>query len=147
MSEQIQMDFVESKEIFLSIRPKFANLIASKEKTYEFRRYKPKEPIKKIWFYVTSPDSGLKYIAEVGEPVEYPTKIPENGIGNADFNQGLKVSKFAFQVLHLDELIEAIPLRKLKDGFGFNPSQCYIYTDTFPELVDYVKNCEIRRLY
>jgi len=147
MSEQIQMDFVESKDIFLSIGPNFANLIASREKTYEFRRYKPKEPIKKVWFYVTSPDSGLKYIAEVGEPVEYPTKIPEDGIGNADFNQGLKVSKFAFPILHLDELVEAIPLRTLKDRFRFNPPQGYIYTDTFPELVEYVKNCEMRGLY
>lgn len=147
MSEQIQMDFIEPRDIFLSIKPKFANLIASREKTYEFRRYKPKNPIKRIWLYVTSPDSELKYIAEVGDVVEYPNQISEDGVGNADFNQGLKVSKFAFLILHLDELVEGIPIKTLRSGFGFNPPQGFIYTDTFPDLVEYVKGCEMRRLY
>ena len=147
MSEQIQMNFVGPKDIFLSIKPKFAKLIASGEKTYEFRRYKPKDKIKRIWLYVASPDSELKYIAEVGEVVEYPNQIHEDGFGNADFNQGLKVSKFAFPVLHLAELVEGIPLKTLKDKFNFNPPQSYAYTDTFPELVDYLKSCELRRVY
>ena len=147
MSEQIQMDFVESRDIFLSIRPDFANLIASREKTYEFRRYNPKDKIKRIWLYVTSPDSELKYIAEVGDVVEYPNQIPAKGIGNADFNQGLKVSKFAFPILHLDELVEGVSLNRLRAEFNFSPPQGYIYTDTFPELLKYVKSCKMRRLY
>lgn len=141
------MGFVEPRDIFLSIKPKFADLIASREKTYEFRRYKPKDTIKRIWLYVTSPNSELKYIAEVGNVVEYPTQIPEEGVGNTDFNQGLKISKFAFPILHLDELVEGIPITILRSRFNFNSPQSYIYTDTFPELVKYVKGCEMRRLY
>jgi len=147
MNEQIRMDFIEPRDIFLSIKPKFARLIASGEKTYEFRRYKPKDPVKRIWLYVTSPLSELKYIVEVGEIVEYPTKIPEDGIGNADFNKGLKVSKFGFSIMHLYELVEGIPISKLRSKFNFNAPQGFIYTDTFPELVDYVKCCEMRRVY
>jgi len=147
MSKQIKMDFIEPRDIFLSIRPNFANLIARREKTYEFRRYKPKDPVKKLLLYVTSPVSELKYIAEVGDVVEYPTQIPEDGIGNADFNKGLKVSKFGFPIIHLDELVEGIPINELRDRFNFNSPQGFIYTDTFPELVNYVKSCEIRRLY
>lgn len=147
MSKQIKMNFIEPRYIFLSIRPNFANLIARREKTYEFRRYKPKDQVKKLWLYVTSPVSELKYIAEVGDVVEYPTQIPEDGIGNAEFNKGLKVSKFGFPIIHLDELVEGIPISELRDRFNFNSPQGFIYTDTFPELVNYVKSCEIRRLY
>ena len=147
MNEQIQIGFVEPRDIFLSIKPKFTNLMVSREKTYEFRKYKPKDQIKRIWLYLTSPNSELKYIAEVGEVVEYPTQISEGGIGNTDFNQGLKISKFAFPILHLDELVEGIPIKILRSRFNFNSPQRYIYTDTFPELVKYVNGCEMRRLY
>ena len=145
MTEQINL--TEPKEIFLSIKPKFAKLISTREKTYEFRKYKPKEPVTKIWFYIINPVAVLKYIAEVREPIEYPTQIPENGIGNADFNNGLKVSKFAYSILHLDELTEGIPLNVLKSQFNFNPPQGFVYTDAFPDLVEFVKNRELRRLY
>jgi len=89
----------------------------------------------------------LKFIAEVGEPVEYPHQIPEDGIGNLDFNLGLKLSKFAFPILHFDELLEGIPLNTLRSQFNFNPPQGYIYIDTFPNLVEFVKRQGIRRLY
>ncbi len=147
MSKQIQIGFVEPRDIFLSIKPKFANLIASRGKTYEFRRYNPKSPIKRLWLYVTNPDSELKYIAEVGRVAEYPTKLLEDGIGNDDFNLGLKISKFAFPILHLNELVEGIPITILRSRFHFNSPQSYIYTDTFPELVRYVKRCEMKRIY
>jgi predicted transcriptional regulator len=147
MSEQIKMDFIEPRDIFLSIRPNFANLIARREKMYEFRRYKPKDPVKKLWLYVTSHVSELKYIAEVGDVVEYPTQIPEDGIGNSDFNKGLNVSKFGFPIIQLDKLVKGIPISELRSRFNFNSPQGFIYTDTFPELVDYVKSCEMRRLY
>ncbi|MBI2499638.1 hypothetical protein HYV88_05330 [Candidatus Woesearchaeota archaeon] len=147
MTDQMNLDFMEPKEVFLSIKPEFVELLATRKKTYEFRRYKPNEPVKRIWLYVTRPECMLKYIAEVGEPVEYPTQIPEDGIGNSDFNSGLKVSKFAYPILHLDELIEGVPLDTLRKQFHFNPPQGYIYTDTFPDLVEFVNGCEIRRLY
>jgi len=83
MTEQININFTEPKDIFLSIKPEFARLLATRKKTYEFRRYKPNEPIKRIWLYVTRPDGMLKFIAEVGEPVEggdrrsVPSVVPE----------------------------------------------------------------------
>ena len=147
MNKQLNPNLVELKEIFLSIKPKFARLISTREKTYEFRKYKPRKQVRKIWIYITLPEGALKYIAEVGEPIEYPAKILENGIGNSEFNKGLKVSKFAFPILHIDELIEGIPLEQLRKQFNFNPPQSYVYTDKFPELVGFVKNCKIKRLY
>ena len=147
MTKQMNMKFADSKEIFLSIRPKFAKLILAREKTHEFRKYKPNQPIKRIWFYITRPECVLKYIAEVGEPVESPAHISEEGIGNSEFNKGLKLSKFAFPILHLDELIECVPLNKLREQFNFNPPQSYIYTETFPDLVKFVNGCKMRRLY
>lgn len=143
----MHMSFTQPREIFLSIKPEFADLIVCQEKDYEFRRYRPKEPIHKLWFYVIHPRSELKYIAEVGNVIEYPCQIAETGVGNTDFNRGLKVSKFAFPILHLDEIVKGIPLATLREKFNFSPPQGYIYTDTFPALVDYAQHCGTRRLY
>ena len=134
-------------EIFISLKPKFAELIRQRKKTYEFRKYKPRHKINRLWIYVTQPIATLKYIAEVGEIVNYPTKIPEDGAGNSEFNKGLKKSKYAFPILHLDELIEPIPLQRLRDKFGFTPPQSFAYISKYRSLAKHVKKSGLRRIF
>ncbi len=134
-------------EIFISLKPQFAELIRERRKTYEFRKYKPTRHVNRIWIYVTSPTAALRYIAEVGEPVEYPNKIPENGVGNVEFNAGLKKSKFAFPILHLDELNEPITYKELRGRFNFTPPQSFTYADRYPSVAQHVRRTGLRRLY
>ena len=134
-------------EIFISLKPKFAELIRQRKKTYEFRKYKPRQKINRFWIYVTQPIAALKYIAEVGELVEYPTKIPEDGVGNLEFNEGLKKSKYAFPILHLDELINPIHLQRLRGEFGFTPPQSFSYISRYESLVEYVTESSLRRIF
>ncbi len=135
------------RKIILSLKPKFANLISTRKKTYEFRKYVPKDPIKQILIYVTQPICELQYIIEIGNPIKYPGKIPENGIGNYEFNNGLKVSKYAFPINHLYKLEQGIPLSKLKSEFNFTPPQSYVYTDNYSGLMSYLGNCRIEKIY
>ncbi len=134
-------------EIFISLKPEFAELIRQRKKTYEFRKYKPHHKINIFWIYVTQPIAALKYIAEIGELVEYPIKIPERGVGNIEFNKGLKKSKYAFPILHLDELTEPIHLQRLRTEFGFTPPQSFAYISRYESLVEHVRKTCLRRIF
>lgn len=136
-----------TNEVFISLRPEMAELIRQRKKTYEFRKYVPRREIEKFWIYVSYPESALKSIAEVGWSIEYPNRIPGDSVGNAEFNSGLKKSKYAFPILHLDELIEPLGLQQLKEEFGFTLPQKFVYVDKYPRIVEYISSSELRRLF
>ncbi len=136
-----------TNEIIISLKPEFAELIKQRKKTHEFRKYKPNHNIKKLWIYVTKPVGALKYIAEVGKPIEYPEKIPEKGIGNLEFNKGLKKFRYAFPIRHFYELAEPIHLQSLKKDFGFTPPQSFAYTKKYEPLAKFVKKTGLRRIF
>lgn len=134
------------KAIYLSIKPKFTKKIETGEKDYEFRKYIPKEEIDTLFVYETVPTCQLKYIIELGNIVEYPNKINESGYGNADFNAGLKQSKYAYEIKHVDLLENPICLKDLKDIYGFAPPQSYAYDDRYEKLTNTIKSAKVKRL-
>lgn len=134
------------KSIYLSIKPKFTKKIETGEKDYEFRKYIPKEEIDTLFVYETVPTCQLKYIIELGNIVEYPNKINESGYGNADFNAGLKQSKYAYEIKHVDLLENPICLKDLKDIYGFAPPQSYAYDDRYEKLTNTIKSAKVKRL-
>lgn len=134
------------KAIYLSIKPKFTKKIETGEKDHEFRKYIPKETIDTLFVYETVPACQLKYIIELGKIVEYPNKINELGYGNADFNAGLKQSKYAYEIKHVDLLENPICLKELKDVYGFAPPQSYAYDDRYEKLTNDIKLAKVKRL-
>ncbi|MCJ1250479.1 hypothetical protein MMC30_007707 [Trapelia coarctata] len=67
----------------------YMDQIVTGAKTYEFRKYRLRPSIKRVWFYLTAPTSSIKYICEISpartrNPGDEPLK--EDGIGNAEFN-------------------------------------------------------------
>lgn len=134
------------KAIYVSIKPKFTKKIETGEKNHEFRKYIPKEAINTLFVYETVPTCQLKYIIEVEKIVEYPNKINELGYGNADFNAGLKKSKYAYEIKHVDLLESPIALKELKDVYGFAPPQSYAYDDRYEKLTNDIKLAKVKRL-
>ena len=134
------------RAIYLSIKPKFTKKIETGEKNHEFRKYIPKETIDTLFVYETVPTCQLKYIIELGKIVEYPNKINELGYGNADFNVGLKQSKYAYEIKHVDLLENPICLKELKDVYGFAPPQSYAYDDRYEKLTNDIKLAKVKRL-
>lgn len=122
------------KGIYLSIKPEFTRKIETGEKNYEFRKYYPKQEINLLYVYETFPTCALKYIIELGDIIEYPSKISKEGYGNLDFNNGLKKSKFAYEIKHVDILENPIDLSQLKDVYNFVLSQSYAYDEKYPKL-------------
>lgn len=127
------------KGIFISIKPEFTKRIEIGEKNYEFRKYIPKEEFDILYVYETVPTCSLKYILTIDKIIEYPNKINEKGYGNADFNNGIKKSKFAYHILKVEKLDNPISLKDLKTRFGFAAPQSYAYDTRYPKLVSYIK--------
>ncbi len=135
-----------TKGIFISIKPKFTKKIETGEKNYEFRKYYPKEKIDVLYVYETTPTSSLKYIIKLGDIIEYPNKILKEGYGNSDFNNGLKKSKFAYEIKNVDILENPIPLEILKKEYGFTPPQSYAYDSRYPKLTEKINNSKLKRV-
>lgn len=130
------------KGIYISIKPEHTNRIEKLIKNYEFRKYIPKNKIDYLIVYETVPTCAIKYIIELGKIVEYPDKIDEEGYGNKDFNEGLKKSKYAYQIKHLEKLKNPISLVYLKQKYNFTPPQSYAYFEKYPELTEFIFNTE-----
>lgn len=134
------------KAIYLSIKPKFTQKIETGEKNYEFRKYIPKNEINMLYVYETVPNCCLKYVIELGTIIEYPNKILKAGYGNEDFNNGLKQSKYAYEIKKLYKLERPIKLIELKEKYGFAPPQSYAYDDRYPELTEEIKIAKKTRI-
>ena len=51
----------------------------------------------------------------------------EEGLGNLDFKQGLKESKFAYEILHLYKIRTVLTGPELKEKYKLSPPQRYQY--------------------
>jgi len=109
-------------ELIYSLKPVYANLILNQEKKYEYRNIKPKNLPKRIWFYISSPEKSLKYLADVGEIIQ----TTEN--------------EFAYPILHFYKIKEPITSKDLKSKFKFSAPQSFAYLHKYKELQNYLFN-------
>ena len=133
------------KAIYLSIKGKHLRKIESGEKNYEFRNYIPKEKIDILYVYETYPSSVLKYIIKIGNIIKYPDKIYKSGLKNEEFNKG-NVSKYAYEIKELYELVNLIELSILKEKYRFYPPQSYAYDSRYQRLTNYLKKADKKQI-
>ncbi|ETS78344.1 hypothetical protein PFICI_10406 [Pestalotiopsis fici W106-1] len=94
----------DRSDIIISIYCEHVENMTKRRKTHEFRDWKIPETVHRVWIYVPRPISELRYMCTLG-PAKTAGQIHEDGLGNAEFNQGMmKRSKFAFEVLSMYEL-------------------------------------------
>ncbi|GAB1314646.1 ASCH domain-containing protein [Madurella fahalii] len=117
-------DRVET-DVLLAIKPVHLANIASQQKNHEYRKYCLRDGVTRLWFYETSEGghgrSAITHIAVIPKSVRRtPGTVPTEpfGIGNDDFNKGLKQSKYGYPILELYELIEPVALSEMKDRWG-----------------------------
>jgi len=127
-------------EVLFSLKPKFASLIENKVKNHEFRKYIPKNPIKKIFFYVTAPVYKLIYIAYIDQILMYPDKISNEGYGNKKFYNGLKKSKYAYTLIHLYKLKNPLTFEQLRNKYNFTALQSFAYKNKYLKLYRDITN-------
>ncbi|KAH7140244.1 hypothetical protein B0J13DRAFT_504335 [Dactylonectria estremocensis] len=125
-SSSVAEERVET-DVLMSIYPIHLANIASQRKNHEYRNYRLRDGVERLWFYETKgtkQDKGraaITHIATIPSNVRRPQgTVPEEpvGIGNVDFNAGLMASKFGYPIIELYELVEPIPLEKMKKEWG-----------------------------
>jgi predicted transcriptional regulator len=112
-------------DIILPIRDPYMTQIVQGVKNYEFRKYRLKASIRRIWFYRTAPHSSLTHICEIlpartRQAGDSP--LLENGLENAEFNArhpDWEGYDYAYEILSVWELRELIPFAVMRDKFGF----------------------------
>ncbi|KAI1504659.1 hypothetical protein F5X99DRAFT_416390 [Biscogniauxia marginata] len=102
-------------DIMVSLHPEHVTKIVDRTKDHEFRAWKIPPEVSRVWVYITKPVSELKYLCIFGPP-KVPGEIQdERGIGNAEFNQGGKIMKFAYEILQVYELNNPVSLVEMKN--------------------------------
>jgi len=126
-----------SRGVVLSIHPKYSEKILEEQKTVELRRRFPvPEPTAiTLYIYSTSPVQAMVGVARIKEVQELPvqqiwTEFQENAlINHKDFTKyfrGLK-SGFVLILYDIKPFPRQIPLRRLREEFGFEPPQSFLY--------------------
>lgn len=134
-------------DVVMSIKPKFVNLIKTGKKNYEFRKYIPKNGVNRLWIYTTSPICVLEYVADIDNIVAYPEHVIGERFGNDDFNNGLKLSKYAYHIKHLYRLKKPLNLVKLRDEYNFTAPQSYFYLENNKKLAEYVLIQDLEKIF
>ncbi|KAI0629704.1 hypothetical protein C8Q77DRAFT_1065714 [Trametes polyzona] len=114
-------------DVLLSIKPEFTKLISERKKNHEYRKYKLKDSVVRLWLYETAPTSAITYVMETTTP-RVPGEVKDpSGIGNDDFDKGLKVSKYGYPVTGLYKLKKPISTAELKEQFDIAVPQGWRY--------------------
>lgn len=112
----------QRNDVLMSIREKQMQDIVRGIKNYEYRKSPIPQITKKVWFYTMSPVAAVQYVAQIGH-TKQPGEVPEDGgLGNTDFNDGLKDSKFGYHIDNLWKLAAPIKLEQaMQKGYLQSP--------------------------
>ncbi|KXN88613.1 hypothetical protein AN958_06877 [Leucoagaricus sp. SymC.cos] len=116
-----------STDVCLGIKSEFASLIREGTKNHEYRRYKLRDTVKRLWLYEVTPVMAITTVIEVTK-AKVPGEIQDpTGIGNDDFDAGKKVSKYGYGVKAVWKLKVPIKASEMRSRFGLAPPQSFIY--------------------
>ena len=126
-STGISTNQILETDIILAIKPEFAEAIRVQEKNHEYRKYEIKSTVTRFWLYETEPINAIRYIIKVG-PVKTPGQVQDpSGLGNDDFDKGLKESKYGFPILEMRQLNEPLSGLLMENNYGISPPHRYTY--------------------
>lgn len=112
------------EDVILPMNQPYMSEIVSGLKTYEFRKYLLSNNIKRIWFYVTAPESRISHICEINPARTRTSKdepLPLDGLGNKQFNErhpDWDGYGYAYEIKSVYELREPLTLAMLREQYG-----------------------------
>lgn len=121
-------------DVLVAIKPIHLANIVSREKNHEYRKYRLSDEVVRLWLYETKEGgqgrAAITHIAVIPEGIRRtPGTVPAEpfGIGNDDFNAGLKVSKYGYPVLEVYELVEPVTLAEMRSKWGMGAPMGWRY--------------------
>lgn len=126
-----------SKAVFLPIKPKFMDLILAGEKTVEYRKRPPQQPVSLMVLYASSPVKKIVGIAEVLEvscgkkEVIWQSTSLRGGISKKEYQQYFVDTDIScvLKIGKLFKLKQPISPGTIKRGFHVPQSYTYIDSD------------------
>ncbi|KAJ5137037.1 hypothetical protein N7448_005591 [Penicillium atrosanguineum] len=124
-AEKALGDCLLHSDVILAIQDPYMAQIVDGTKNYEFRRYRLKPEVKRIWFYRTAPHSSITHVCEtLLAQTRNPNDVPleEDGLGNAEFNNkhvDWNGFDFAYKMVSVYELLRPISFEMMKETYGF----------------------------
>lgn len=134
-------------DVVLTIKPTHASSIAARTKNHEFRGYKLREGVVRLWLYESAPVKAISYVVETAPP-RLPGEVNDvNGEGNDAFDASSLQScaRYAYPVRGLLKLDKPITRELLKELYGVTPSQGFCYANQ--RLVDEVQLKRMERIF
>ncbi len=117
------MSIDKYSDAILPMQEPYMSQIVNGTKNYEFRKYRIRPDVRRVWFYLTMPDSCIKYIYEIA-PAETRNEgdppLKEDGLGNREFNTRHKDwdgFDYAYKILSIYELHRPISLSEMKSAY------------------------------
>ena len=116
-------------DIIISMHPEQVRKIVSGIKDHEFRGYRIPGTVTRLWIYTTQPVCELRYMAAIDPGFRKPGEIDSgSGLGNAEFNAGQLVAKFAYKINQVYQLNNFVSLDMMKqNGWVDGPPQRYAF--------------------
>lgn len=129
----------DAPALFLSLRPRFADLLLNGDKSVELRRVRPDvAPGTSVLLYASSPMMKLVGRAEVEEVKVAPVRQiwrehgRETGINQSEYDAYFEDldEAVAIKLVNIRRLDKPRPLKDLRNSLaGFQPPQSYRYLD------------------
>jgi hypothetical protein len=145
MIPQEDMDETNVTDVFLKIKPEHMFNICARIKNHEFRKYPLPPNTTRIWFYEINPIDALTYVVTVGG-VRYPGEVQDSvGLGNDDFDAGLKDSKFGYPIQKVSFLQRPLSSAQLLEEHNLEiPNHYYALP---PSVLDTVPDSSLTVLF
>jgi predicted transcriptional regulator len=113
------------EDVVLAINQPYMGQIVSGLKTFEFRKYRMSQDIKRVWFYVTKPESRISHICDIGvaktrNPGDAP--LPLTGLGNKEYNERYPDwdgYDYAYEITTVYELAVPLELKVMQEKYGW----------------------------
>ncbi|KAH9843716.1 uncharacterized protein C8Q71DRAFT_697403, partial [Rhodofomes roseus] len=113
-------------DVVLAIKSEFVEWIRERRKNHEFRSYKLRSTVQRLWLYESSPRCAIRFVVVTTLP-KVPGELNDfSGVGNDDFDAG-RMSSYAYPVRALYELEAPVTREELHARFGIKSPQGYCY--------------------
>jgi predicted transcriptional regulator len=112
-------------DIFLPMNQPYMSQIVSGIKNFEFRKYRISGAVKRIWFFVTAPESRISHVCEIGAArtrTADDEPLPLPGLGNKEFNErhpDWNGYDYAYEILSVRALKTPLALDDMKKRYGW----------------------------
>jgi hypothetical protein len=108
-------------DIVLYIQPEHMTKITNCTKNHDYCKYELLHTVHHLWFFKTTPVDAITFMATTG-PAKRPGEVNDSsGIGNNDFDAGLKGCKFGYPIIQLYQFTNLLDRKTLRGKYGLTP--------------------------